>query len=67
MVACLARSVSTCAALTSALNAESSTCDRSQPPSWVNSGGMTVEAFGQSGPQPATPKSPALAGSKTVL
>ena len=28
--------------------------------------GTTVDAFGQSGPQPLVPKSPALAGSKTI-
>ena len=34
---------------------------------WMKSGGMTVDAFGQSGPQPPVPKSPFRSLLKTVL
>ena len=51
-VACAARSSSAIAASTLVLKSGSSTWERSQPPFWVNSGAMTVDAFGQSAPQP---------------
>ena len=50
-----------------ALKSSSSTCERLKPPAGVNSSGITVEAFGQSGPQPDhMPSSPAFSGSSTI-
>src|SRR6476646_4395328 len=63
---CAARSVFSLAVCSLAVWALSSTCERLKPPVGVNSSGMTVDALGQSAPQPAHMMSPALSGSKTI-